>query len=142
MARPEDGVRRLLGAELLAATTLGGPLRFDDLGAGDGGGADHADLACANEIGEDAEGLVDVDRLIDPVNLIEVDPVGPEALQRCFDRLRDPSPGGAAVIRISTERQTSLRRQDHIVALAPGERFADDRLRFTRRVKNQRCRRS
>jgi hypothetical protein len=74
----EDGVGRLLGAEALAAAPLGGPLGLDDLRGREGGVADVADLALMHEITERAEHLVDVGVGIRAVDLVEIDPFGPQ----------------------------------------------------------------
>ena len=92
MLRSSNGVRRLLGAEPLAAAALGGPLGLDDLRCQDLGRAEGADLAGADEIGQRAKGFVDVGGRIETVDLVKVDPVGAEPPQRVLDRPRDPAP--------------------------------------------------
>ena len=57
----EDRVRRLLGDRTFAAAPLRDPLRLDDLRGLEGRRADVADLALADQVGQRAEGLVDVD---------------------------------------------------------------------------------
>jgi len=82
-AAVEDGIGRLLGVEPREAAPLGHPLGLDD--AGDRGlrGADRADFAAADQVGQCSEGLLDIDIDIDigvgigAVQLIEVDVVGP-----------------------------------------------------------------
>src|SRR5204863_551474 len=75
----QDRVGRLLAYEALAAAALGGPLGLDDRLGGEGRAADVADLALADEVGEGAEGLVDVGVGLGAVDLVEVDPVGAQA---------------------------------------------------------------
>jgi hypothetical protein len=57
---PEDRVGRLLGDEAFAVAALGGPLGLDDGRGGEGRVAEVADLALVDQVGECAEGLVEV----------------------------------------------------------------------------------
>jgi hypothetical protein len=59
-AAAEDRVGRLLGAEPLQAAPLGDPLGFDDVGGGRRGGADRADLAAVDQVGERGQRFLDV----------------------------------------------------------------------------------
>ncbi|GAA2679587.1 hypothetical protein GCM10009864_59860 [Streptomyces lunalinharesii] len=65
---------------------------LDDLGAGVGRGADVADLALVDEIGEGAEGLGDIRVGAGAVDLVEVDVLGAEAAQGILDLADDPTP--------------------------------------------------
>lgn len=56
----QEGVGRLFADEALALPSLGGPLRPDDRRGGERRGPRVADLARADEIGERAQGLVEV----------------------------------------------------------------------------------
>jgi hypothetical protein len=113
----EERVRRLLGAEALQAPVACRPLRLDDLPGGERRGADVADLALLDEVGERAECLVDVRLGVGAVHLGEVDPVGPESAQRVLDRGDDPAARDAALVGSSpigpqnfVARTTSSRR--------------------------------
>jgi hypothetical protein len=55
------------------------PRGVDDLPRGERGGADVADLALLNEVGERGEPLVDVGVRVGAVDLVQVDPVGDAA---------------------------------------------------------------
>ena len=88
IAADEQRVGRLLGAEALQAPLARGPLRLDDLPGGERRGADVADLALLDEVGQRAEGLVDVGVRVGAVDLVEVDPVGAEPPQRVLDLVR------------------------------------------------------
>jgi hypothetical protein len=80
-AAGEDRVGRLLGDEALAVAALGGPLGLDDGRGGEGRVAEVADLALVDQVGECAEGLVEVGLGVPAVDLVEVDPVGAEPAQ-------------------------------------------------------------
>ena len=56
----QDRVRRLLGDRPLAVPALGDPLRLDDLRRLERRGAEVADLALVDQVGERAERLVEV----------------------------------------------------------------------------------
>jgi hypothetical protein len=75
----QDRVGRLLGGEALQAAVTSRPLRLDDLRARVRRGADRADLPLANEVGQRAERLLDVDGRVGAVDLVEVDVVGAQA---------------------------------------------------------------
>ncbi len=92
--------------------------------------AEAADLALVDEIGERAERLVDVGARVRTVDLVEVDPVGLQAPQRVLDLVDDPAPRVPAVVWVIAHRHVRLRGQHDVVTPAPGERFADDLLRF------------
>ena len=130
----QDRVRRLLRAEALAASALGCPLRLDDLRRGDRRGAEGADLARVDEVGERAERLVDVGARIEAVDLVEVDPVGAQPAQRALDRLGDPAPRRAAAVGVFAHGQADFRGEHDVVAPPAGERLADDLLRLARGV--------
>jgi hypothetical protein len=75
-AAAEDRVGRLLGAEPLQAAPLGDPLGFDDVGGGRRGGADRADLAAVDQVGERGQRFLDVGGGVRPVELVQVNVVG------------------------------------------------------------------
>ena len=60
-AADQQRVGRLLGAEALQVALARGPLRLDDLAGRVRRGADVADLALLDEVGQRAERLLDVD---------------------------------------------------------------------------------
>ena len=84
----QHGVRGLLGAKPSVAAAIGDPLRLDDLRGGNLRRAEGSDLAGAHEVGQGAEGLVDIGVRIGNAHLVEVDPVGLQPAQRALDRLR------------------------------------------------------
>jgi hypothetical protein len=94
----EQRVGRLLGAEALEVALARRPLRFDDLRARVRRGADIADLALADEVGERAERLLEVDAGLGAVDLVEVDPVGAQPAQRVLDRAVDPAARAATAV--------------------------------------------
>ena len=117
-------------AENLSEVALvGDPLGRDDLVRGRRRGAEVADLAGANKIGEGVDRVLDVGVEVPAVQLIEVDPVGREAPQALVDRLHDPAARAAAAVRVGAHRHRELRGQHHLVATA-GEGSAEDLLRF------------
>jgi hypothetical protein len=85
-AADEQRVGRLFRAEPLEVALAGRPLRLDDLAGAVGRGARVADLALPDEVGQRAEGLLDVGVGLGAVDLVEVDVVGAEAPQRALDR--------------------------------------------------------
>ena len=128
-AAHQDRVRRLLGHEPFQAAVAGGPLRLDDLAGGVGRRADVADLALPDQVGQRAEGLLDVGVLARPVHLVQVDVVGVQAAQRVLDLADDPPAGAAPLVRVGPHRHEELRGQHDVVA-APGEGLADDPFRL------------
>ena len=75
----EDRVGGLFGDQAPELAVARDPLGLDDLTGGEGRGTDVADLALADEVGEGAEGLLDVGVGARAMDLVEVDPVGVEA---------------------------------------------------------------
>ena len=133
-AAHEHRVRRLLGREPLQATLPRHPLRLDDLRGRERRGADVADLAGADQVGERAERLLDVGVVGGAVDLVEVDPVGLQAPQRVLDLADDPAAGVAALVGVVAHRAVDLRGEDDVVAPPAGERLADDLLGLAARV--------
>ena len=123
-AAVEDGVGGLLGAEPREAAPLGHPLGLDDVGGGGLGGADRADLAAADQVGQRGEGLLDVGVGIGAVQLVEVDVVGPQPPQRVLDGGDDPAPRGPLVVRVLPGRAAEL-GGEHDVVPAALQRLAD-----------------
>ena len=117
-AADQDRVRRLLGDEPLQVAVPGCPLGLDDLRSGVRRGADVADLALADEVGEGAEGLLHVGVGAGPVDLVEVDVVGAQAAQGVLDLAHDPAAGSAALVRVLAHRHEELRGEEHVVAAA------------------------
>jgi hypothetical protein len=133
-AAREDGVRRLLADEPLRVALARGPLGLDDLRRGIRRGADVADLALGDEIRQRAERLLVVGPVIPAVHLVEVDPVGLQALERRLDRAEDPAPRVARLVGIVAHRAVELRREHDVVAAAAGKGLADDLLGLPPRV--------
>jgi hypothetical protein len=73
----EHRVGGLLGDEPFAAALPGDVLSVEKRRGREGRVAEVADLARSDEVGERAEGLVEVDRRVVAVHLIEVDVIGP-----------------------------------------------------------------
>jgi hypothetical protein len=124
-------VGRLLGAEPSVAAAVGGPLGLDDLRGGDLRRAERADLARPHEVGQRAEGLVDIGVRIGNAHLVEVDPVGPQPTQRPLDRFGEPPPrrSDEPGVRIA-ERDAGLHGEHRAVAPSAGQRLAQDLLRL------------
>jgi hypothetical protein len=114
----------------LIAAVAGHPLGLDDLTSGEGRGTDVADLALADEVGEGAEGLLDVGVGTRAVNLVEVDPVGVEPPERVLDGPDDPASGAALTVRVIAHSAVELGGQDDVVATA-SDGLADDLFGFT-----------
>ena len=93
-----------------------------------------ADLALVDEIAQGSECLVDVRARIRAMYLKEVDPVGVQPPQRVLDATDDPTAGRPAPARIVAHRQADFGREHDVVALARGQRLADDLLRLSGRV--------
>ena len=74
------------------ASAIGNALSLDDLRGGDLRRAERADLAGMHEVGQRAQGLIDISARIGDTHLIEVDPIGLQAPQRPFDPFGDPPP--------------------------------------------------
>src|SRR3954447_12719179 len=79
-AADEQRVRRLLADEPLADAVAGAPPGPADLRRRARRGADVADLPLVDEVAQRAERLVDVGVRLGTVDLVEVDPVGVQAL--------------------------------------------------------------
>ena len=124
-AAVEDGVGRLLGVETREAAPFGDPLGLDDAGGGGLRGADRADLAAADQVGQRGEGFLDVGAGIGAVKLVEVDVVGPQATQRVLHGDNDPPPRGALVTGVLPDRAAELGGEHNLVP-APFQGLAND----------------
>jgi hypothetical protein len=83
---PVEQAVLVLGADEAAEMVdVGGPIGIGDLPAAEVGAADVADLALADQVVERREGLLDGGVGIGDVDLVEVDPVGPEPAQAGLD---------------------------------------------------------
>ena len=134
-AAGEDRVGRLLADEALEAALAGDPLGLHDLRRRVGRGADVAHLALGHEVGQRAERLVVVGPRVPAVDLVEVDPVGLQALQRGLDLAHDPAPRVAGLVRVVAHRAVELGGEDDVVApVVGGQRLADDLLGLAARV--------
>jgi len=130
----QDRVRRLLRAEHAVPASFGEGTRLGDLRRWQLRGAERSDLAGGDQVGEGVEGLVDVGLRVRDAQLVDVDPVGPQATEGSLDRLREPPTGTAAVVRVSFELQSGLHGQHDLVPPATREGLAEDLLRLSRRV--------
>ena len=68
------------------------------------------------------------------VDLVEVDPVGPQPAQRVLDLLDDPAARVAELVGVLAHRAVDLGREHDVVAPAAGERLADDLLGLAARI--------
>jgi hypothetical protein len=100
----------------------------DDLAGGVGGRPDVADLSLPDQVGQRAEGFLDVGVLAGPVHLVKVDVVGVQAAQRVLDLADDPAAGAAPLVRVASVHGHAEFRGQHDVVAAPGECLADDPL--------------
>ena len=91
------------------------------------GEADPADLALAHQISERADGFLDRHREIAAVEIIEVDVVGLEQLQRGFERAPDRFRLAVNPPRLAVDDDAGLACKEETVALAR-KRLADQRL--------------
>ena len=107
------------------------PLRLDDLRGQERRRAEVADLALADEVGQRAERLVDVDLRPRAVHLVEVDVVDLQAAQRVLDLADDPAARAARLVGVLVVHvAVELGGQEDVVAaaLAGLQRLADDLL--------------
>ena len=133
-APDEDGVRGLLGHEALASPSLGHPLGLHDLLGREGGTAEGADLAGMDQIAEGPEGLVHVDRLVGPVDLVQVDVVDAQAPQALLALGDDPPPRVPLGVGVVAHRRVHLGGQHHTRPVHLGQRLPHDHLRLAGRV--------
>ncbi len=125
----EDRIGALLAPERLMAAAVRRPLRLDDAVGREHRGAEVADLALADELGEGEQHLVDVGRGVETVHLVEVDVVDPQPAQAVLDGLDDPAARAAALVRILAHHIPEFRGEDHVLTAAL-EGAADDLLRY------------
>ena len=89
--------------------------------------ADVARLAGPHDVVQRLEGLLDRGVRIEPVDLIEIDVIGPEAPQRGVDGVEQVLPGQAAVVRSVAHRKERLRGDHHLIARREvGQRASHD----------------
>lgn len=81
--------------DLTLAASFGHPVRLHKVRRGHGRGAERANLAGLDEVGQCGERLLDVRVGVGTVDLIDVDVVGLQPTQRVLDCGHDPPPGGA-----------------------------------------------
>ncbi len=123
----QQGVGGLLGTKPSVAAALSGPLGLDDLGGGNLRCAEVPDLAGLDEVGQGAEGLVDIGVRIGHPYLVEVDPVGLQPAQRALDRFGDPPPRRSAMVGVVVaERNAELDGEHHVLAPSACQRLAQD----------------
>ena len=115
-AAHEDGIRRLLAHEPLAAATVGDPLRLDDRGSRERGAPQVADLALVHEVRQRAQRVVDVGPRVGTVDLVQVDVVRVEAPEALLALADDPPAGVAAHVRVGAHVAVHLRREHDVVA--------------------------
>jgi hypothetical protein len=86
-----------------------------------------ADLAGRDEVVERPDRLVDRDRRVGAVRLVDVDVVDAESAQAVVDRPHDPASRVAAAALHAIDRVVELGAQHDVVA-STGDRLTDDRL--------------
>src|SRR5690349_10995730 len=89
--------------------------------------ADVPHLARTDNVVEGAQRLVEGGHRVEAVNLVEIDPVGPEALQAALDGAHDVSAGEALLVRTRADLAAHL-RGEHDVFAARAEGLAEDLL--------------
>ena len=94
---------------------------------------DHADLAGPHSVVECSHRLLDVHRLVETVELVEVDVIGVESTQAVVEGTGDPSTGVALHVSIGAHRMEHLGGEDDVLTSA-GQCSADDLLAFATRV--------
>jgi hypothetical protein len=112
------------------SAALGDGTGLDDLGRREGRAAEGADLSLADKVGERRERLLDVGRRVGPVDLVQVDPVGPQPPEAVLDLPDDPAPRVAPAIGAVAHREMHLGGEDDLVAPAP-QRLPHDLLGLT-----------
>src|SRR5690606_24050531 len=76
---------------------------------------------CADEILERAQGLAEVGDVVEPMQVIEVDAIGPEPAQAGLDRTHEVVARAASRVRTRAGREVRLRGEHDVVALAAHE---------------------
>jgi hypothetical protein len=124
---------RLLGPQTPQPAALGDPLRLDDLLGREGRAAKGAELSLPHQVAEHPQRLLDIGRVVGAVDLVQVDPVGPQPRQAVLDRLEDPAPRVAAAVGAFAHREVDLGGEHDVVTSTP-QRLADDLLGLARGV--------
>ncbi len=127
-ATDQNRVGRLFCDESFTGSTLCDPLRFDDLMGGKGRAAEVADLPHPHQIGQRAQGLVDVGIGRWPVDLIEVDVVGAQAAQAVLASRHDPSARVALRVGVLAHDAVHLGGQNDLLPILLGQRLPHDLL--------------
>src|ERR1019366_8169639 len=94
----------------------------------EGRAAEGADLAGTLQVGERAQGLVDVARGVGAVDLVQGDPVGLQAAQARLALTDDPAPRVALSVGVVAHLGVHLGGEHDLVPPSPGEGLADDLL--------------
>jgi hypothetical protein len=129
----EQGVGWLLGPEALKAAALGDPLRLDDLLGREGRAAEGADPSLPHQVTQHPQRLLDIGCVVGAMDLVQVDPVGPQPLEALLDRIEDPAPRVAAPVGTLAHREVDL-GGEHDVVTPSLERLSHDLLGLSRGI--------
>ena len=129
----KDRIGQLLGGEALSPSPLRDPLCLDELLRRKRGGADRANLALVDQVGQRSERLVDVGVGVGSMRLIQVDVVGPEPAQAVLDGGHDPAPRVPQCVQAGAHLVVELGGEHHVVA-PPLQSAADDLFAAAERV--------
>jgi hypothetical protein len=113
-ASRQDAVRRLFTPEAQEASSLGDVVCLDDLVRWKRGAAEGADLAVPDEVGQHAEGLLEVSVPVGPVHLLKVDVVGLEPAQARLERTSEVTARVAGPVGAFHEGEVALGGEDDL----------------------------
>ena len=117
-AAGEQRVGRLFGPEPQQPAPLGHLVRLDDFLGRKGRAAEGPDLPGVHEVAQRGQRLLDVGRVVRPVDLVQVDPVGLQPPQALLDLGDDPPPRVAAAVAAIAHREVHLGGQDDVIPAA------------------------
>jgi hypothetical protein len=117
----------LVGDVAWPAAALGNGERLHELPAGEVRAPDVPDLARPHEVVERAQRLLDRGARVEPVQLPDVDVVGPEAAEARLACRDEVVARAADVVRAVAGAEARLRREEDATA-APGDGLAEDLL--------------
>ena len=123
-----EAVLRLVGRKARPAPALADPKRLHQAPRLEIRAGGVEDLALALEIVERAQHLLERRLMVDVMDVVDVDVVGLQPLQRSFDLLLDVQPRHARIVGPASHRIEELRGDDGVLAPAL-QRHAQHRLR-------------
>jgi hypothetical protein len=127
-------LRMEYGGCSLASASLGDPLGLHDLMGSEGGASDVADLARPDQIGQGAQGLVDVHPVFGPVDLVEVDVVRAQPSEAVLALGDDPATRVPPGVGVLAHRAVDLGGQHDGIPVQGGEGLTHDLLGLTEGV--------